>query len=330
VRPVKFLAAALILLAALGQSGCAAPERPQPPSKPQVVASIYPVYYFASRIGGDKIDLVQLVPAGAEPHSWEPTPQDLQSLEQAQLFLYSGAGMEGWVADLAEVLEQQQTKVLDVSHNLELMEAEEGHTHGGQPDHEESPSKEGHHEEEGSHQYDPHVWMDPVMAGEMARNIAQALREIDRAHGEDYQANLAALEQELEQLDRTMTAELARCRQRKFIVTHAAFGYLAQRYGLEQLPVMGIDAGTEPTPTRLAQLADLARRNNIHTIFLEELVSPRTAQTLAAEINAQTDVLHPIGSLTPEEQEKGEDYFSLMYRNLEKLKGALDYVSGND
>jgi zinc transport system substrate-binding protein len=161
---------------------------------------------------------------------------------------------------------------------------------------------------------DPHVWLDPVLFSRVVERIGAALGRPARA---------AALVRRLRVLDREYRSGLRRCARRDFVTSHAAFGYLAARYGLRQIPITGIDPEAEPSPQRLQQLIDLVRREHVTTVFFEQLVSPRLAETVARDAGSKAEVLDPIEGLTPSEEHRGDDYFSLMRRNLTRLRTAL-------
>lgn len=283
----------------------------------EVYTSIYPIYDFTKKIGGNRIQVTCLVPPGADPHNWEPSPRLLARLQEADLFLYNGAGMEPWLDKLASALGGSELKTVEVTQGMKLLPAGE-----------ESPEAELHEDTGEPHEhgaYDPHVWLDPVRAGEMARTIEQALAQVDPGNRQFYAANYARLARELDKLDTSYRTGLARCSERDIVVTHRAFAYLAQRYGLRQVALMGISAEAEPTPAQLAEVSAFCQEHGVKFIFFEKLRSPRLAQIIAREVGARVLVLDPIGGLTKEQLEAGDDYFSIMYTNLGNLKKALGY-----
>jgi zinc transport system substrate-binding protein len=170
---------------------------------------------------------------------------------------------------------------------------------------------------------DPHVWLDPTLMAAIADEVGAALTRADPAGASVYQQNAAAYGAELEALHREFSDGLRDCDRRVIVTAHAAFGYLAARYGLMQEPIAGVSPEAEPDPRRLAELADLVKREGVTTILTEELVSPRVAETLAREAGVKTAVLNPLEGLTPEELTQGEDYASVMRQNLSTLRVAL-------
>jgi len=271
----------------------------------QVVASVYPLYFFARRVGGDRVEVVSLVPPGAEPHDWEPRASDLKTLNSARVFVYNGAGLEPWVDRALKSLDNKGLIPVDTSAGLPLLtgNGEGGHEPGG---------------------YDPHIWLDPVLAQEQVKRIAAALSQADPAGKDVYEANAQALIAELAALDRDYQA-LAACPRREIVITHAFFGYPARRYGLVQVPmVTSLSPEAEPTPRQLAELVRFVRERGIRYIFVETLVSDRVGRVLAQEAGAQVLVLNPIEGLTPEEEAQGKDYLTLMRENLANLRQGLE------
>lgn len=277
--------------------------------KIKVMATVYPVYEFAKMIGNDKIELTMLVPGGVEPHDWEPTAKDLGRIQKADLFLYHGAGFEHWLKKVIDAGILKGIASQQVSENIPLLESEascfkEEDLHDGQV------------------HTDSHIWLDPVYAAVEVENIAKALSAADVANADYYRQNLEAVKSELFQLHQEYQAALAAVPRREIVTSHAAFGYLAKRYQLKQIPVMGLAPDSEPTPERMRQVIQLCREYKVKIIFTETLVSPRLAETIAQETGVQTMVLNPIEGLNAnEKQDSG--YFSYMRENLKNLQIAM-------
>ena len=266
----------------------------------RVTASFYPLWYLASEIAGEQADVAYITPAGAEPHDYEPTPQDLARIETSDLLVLNGGGLEAWSENVLQNLDGA-TRVVTAGDGLATQEIDE----------------------EGATITDPHVWLSPQLAGQMVDRILEGLVAADPSHEETYRANASALRARLAALDASYRTGLATCARKDVITAHAAFGYLASTYGLNQMPIAGLTPDAEPSPQQLAELARFARANQVTHIFFESLVSPRLAETLAGEIGARTLVLNPLEGLTDEEQAAGEDYFTAMEGNLENLRVAL-------
>lgn len=295
------LALALLILVA-GSAGCVLPRRqaatPPADNRLQVMATVYPVYEFARQVGGDKVNVRLMVPPGTEPHDWEPTPQDLAALSQARVFIYSGAGLETWVPRVLTGNMRRDAVVVEASQDVELYKSPDGHG-------------------------DPHVWLDPVNAQTMVENIRDGLIAADPANKAYYTQNAAAYEKQLVGMDAAYKDALAHVARRDFVTSHAAFGYLARRYGLNQVPIMGLAPDAEPTAETMANIVRLVRQKNIKYIFFETLVSPKLSQTIAQETGASTLVLNPLEGLSAQDMAQGKNYLTVMHDNLVNLVRAL-------
>jgi zinc transport system substrate-binding protein len=285
--------------------------------KDEIIAytSVYPIYDFTKKIAGDRIKVELLVPPGAEPHGWEPSAKVIAKLEQSQVFLYNGLELDPWAERIAASLSKENLISIAVAEidTIQPMTFNEEEQHG-----EEEYEKEHNH---GS--YDPHVWLDPIIAEEMARAIKDTFIEIDGKNSDYYEENFNNLKQELQDLDRDYKEALSQVEKKDFIVSHAAFGYMANRYGLNQIAILGLAPQAEPSPAKLVELTSLVGEYDMHTIFYEQLSSPKAADVLANETGVKVEVLNPIGGLTQEEMDRGEDYISIMRENLEKLVQGL-------
>src|SRR5437763_1482408 len=257
--------------------------------KTTVVAAFYPLAFVAEQVGGSKVDVENLTPPGAEPHDIELTPGDVGRIQRADVILYLSHGFQPAVE---QAVGDAGGERVDVLSGIGL--------------------KRGVGDEAGKS--DPHVWLDPVLFAGVVKRIGTALGERARAK---------ALASRVLALDGEYRAGLAHCKGRDFVTSHAAFGYLAARYGLHQVAITGIDPESEPSPQRLRALISLVRREHVTTVFFERLVSPRLAETVARDAGAKVAVLDPIEGLTPAEQSDGETYLTLMRRNLQELRSAL-------
>ncbi len=350
----------LLFTACLGIffGGCTKPQQfSAPPAgaqrKVRVVATIYPLAEFARQVGGGRVEVTQLLPSGAEPHHWEPSPKDMVKLHQAQIVIFNGAGLEPWAGRVLPSLRARGIRVVDAAQGLDLLTfAEEkrlgltidpGSPGAGGPKGPEerkdlagteAPEGEHHHRHQedetaqkktgsGGFGADPHVWLDPLLAGEIASRLAEEFTAVDPAGAADYEKGARALQNQLDRLHQEYAAAVRKFRSRDFVVSHAAFGYLARRYGLRQVAVLGLSPEQEPDAATLSRVVDFCREREIKYIFFESLVSPRVAEMIAREVGAQTLPLTPVGGLTPEEKARGLDYFALMRQNLANLERAL-------
>ncbi|CAM3292884.1 MULTISPECIES: metal ABC transporter solute-binding protein, Zn/Mn family [Saccharibacillus] len=299
--------------------------------KVNVVTTFYPIYEFAAEIGGEDANVINLLPTGVEPHDWTPRGQDIVNTSKAQLFLYNGAGLEGWVPDFLKGLDSgTQVKAVEVSQGVELITTAEddGHNHGAAED-EHAHEGEAHAEDEHAEasadakHIDPHTWVSPKSALIMAGNIRDELVAADPAHTAGYEQRYTGLADKLKQLDADFTEKLSAVPNKEIVVSHQAFGYLARDYGLSQHAIMGLSPDAEPRAQDMLNLANMVKEEGIRYIFFEELVSDRLAKTLAGEAGVETLVLNPVEGLTQDQAKNGDDYFSLMQNNLQNLLLAL-------
>ena len=279
----------LILAVALLATGCGSGTTGGA-GRETVVAAFYPLAYAAERVGDGVVRVENLTPSGAEPHDLELTPRAVAEILQADVVLYFGHGFQPGVS---EAVRDAKGRVVDLLEDLPLHSA--------------------HGQEEGL-TADPHVWLDPVLYARIVKRVGAVLGR---------SADTASLIAQLHTLDREYRKGLSRCARRELVTSHAAFGYLAQRYGLRQVSITGLIPESEPTAKQLASVVRLVRRTHATTIFFETLVSPRLAETVAREVGARTAVLDPLEGLTQSEESRGDTYFTVMRRNLAALRKAL-------
>ena len=277
----------------------------------RVLTSFYPMYDFACKIGGDCIDVTNMVPSGTEPHDWEPSTNDLKNLEKADVFIYNGADMEPWADDL---LVSRSDTLRVASENIELRTTDGEHEHAHE--HEDADHHHG--------DFDPHVWLDPENAKIEMEAIRDALCAADPENSTVFQSNYEKYAAELDALDAEFREKLAPLPNRTIVVAHEAFGYLCDAYGLTQVGIEGLSPDSEPDPGRMAEVIDFVREHSISTIFFEELVSPKVAEAIASETGAQAKMLSPLEGLSDEQAAAGADYFSVMHDNLAALMEALN------
>ncbi len=288
-RRVPWIALAAILVV----SGC----QPAPPSaKPLVVATIYPLWEFSRQVAGDRAEVVSLVPPGVEPHDWEPSPRDVTQVQRATVFVHTGTTLDAWAQKLL-VDPKSRSTVVDAGRGLSVL------TRGGATD--------------------PHVWLDPALARAQVQVIAAGLGQADPAGRPIYDGNAKRFNARLEALDQAFAAGLDDCARREIVTSHAAFAYLARRYRLVQVPLMGLAPEAEPSPADVAAIVKTARDLKVTHIFFEPLISPRLAETLSREIGATPLPLNPVEGITKEQAAAGQGYLELMQANLASLRTAL-------
>ncbi len=305
------ITAVMAVAAGCSTSSSSAPAFQEGSGKLKVATSFYPIYEVVHQVGGEKVDVVNMVPPGTEPHDWEPTAKHMQTLNQASVFAYNGLGMEHWVDKTLKNVQNKQLIVVETAKGAELIKAE-GHSEG-----------DGHdHAEQG--EWDPHVWLDPLNVVVQVKSVRDALSQADPANKAVYEANAAAYIQQLEALNQEYKHGLTGCATQQFFTTHAAFGYLAKRYDLKQHGIMGLAPDAEPKPKEMAKIVTEAKENNVKYIFFETLVSDKVASAVAKEIGAKTLVLNPLEGLTDEQVKAGKNYVTVMRENLANLKTALE------
>ncbi|MHB8075995.1 metal ABC transporter substrate-binding protein [Desulfosporosinus fructosivorans] len=267
-----------------------------------VYTSIYPMYDLTKKIGGDKITVTNLVPAGQEPHDWEPTPSDMANLEKADVLIYNGAGMEHWIDKVLSSIQNKKLIAVETSKELHLLD---------NPDKSEELK------------YDPHVWLNPRLAKQQMEAIKKALVTADSSNKDYYEKNYTDNAKKLDDLDQEYKAAVSKFSQKDIVVAHQAFGYLCDAYGLKQVSIEGLLADSEPSPAKMAEIVKFAKENKLKYIFYEELVSPKVAEAIAKEIGVTTAMLNPIEGLQESDLLAGKEYISVMRDNLEVLKKAL-------
>lgn len=291
--------------------------------KIKVLASFYPLYEFSKNIGGEKADVSVFIPIGIEPHDWEPSTGDLLLLKTSEVFVYNGGGMEPFVKKMIDSGEYSDVLFVETTHGIDLIKNEEHDEHEEEGDHtNEEESEESAHDHD--FPYDPHIWLDPILAKEQVMAIKDALIKVDADNAQYYEDNANAYSVKLDELDSKIKTELSDCKKDTFVSFHNAFTYFANRYEIKSLPLTGMSPESEPTATELKDFIDYVRTNDIKVIFAEELVSPRLAQVLADEAGAQVMILSPLEGLSDEDSKAGKSYLDKMENNLQSLKIALE------
>lgn len=267
-------------------------QTPLEAKKIKVSASIYPLYFFSSQIGGDKTSIFNVTPAGAEPHDYEPSTRDIAQIESGNMLVLNGR-LEAWGDKITNNLKGTNVKVVVAGQGLFT-------------------------------QTDPHVWLDPQLAKKEVREITLGFISIDPGNSKFYEDNENKLDMKLDLLDSAFEEGLRSCQSRDFITSHSAFSYLAKRYGLNQISISGLSPDQEPSARELTYIVKFAKEHNVKYIFFESLVSPKLSETIANEIGAKTLVLDPIEGISDDDIKQGKNYFTIMENNLKNLKLALN------
>ncbi|MDN7240169.1 zinc ABC transporter substrate-binding protein [Planococcus sp. N028] len=314
----------ILVLSACGQSN-GSQKNAEENGKVDVYTTVYPLTYFTERIGGDRVNVKSIYPAGSNEHTFEPTQQNMIALAEADLMFYVGLGLEGFISNAKKTLENEKVKFVATSDAISDEELEAAGTH--EEEHEEH-EEHAEHEEDGheGHNHgstDPHVWISPVLSQKLALSIKDSLVEKDPEGKELYEENYAQLIDELKQLDQAFVDLSDRVTNKTFFVSHSAFGYIAEPYGFEQIAVAGLNSQDEPSQKELTKIVDLAKEKNIKYIVFEQNVSSNLTEVIQKEVGAEAVQMHNLGVLTQDNIDNKETYFTLMEKNLQVLETVL-------
>ena len=286
----------------------------QPPSKLTVVASLFPLQEFARAVGGDKVQVALLLPPGAEAHTWEPRPSDVVKISRADIFIYVCPSLEPWIDKVLRAVQSKKLRVLEATQGLPLIKVEGAEEKTGRAGGSHAPER-----------MDPHLWLDFALDQKIVETIAEAFSEKDPVHAAFYKNNAEIYRGKLNDLDRGYRQALAKCRHRQILLSgHAAFAYLAKRYGLRQIALSGISPDAEPTPKKMAAVIEMIHKTGIKFIYAEELVNPKLAQSLSKEAGMGVLILNPKHNLTPQQVKEKVTFLELMEKNLKNLEKGLE------
>lgn len=301
-------------------TACGGQEKKEASSneKIQVMTTFYPMYEFTKQVVGDKGDVELLIPAGTEPHDFEPSAKDLAKISDSDVFVYNSPELETWTDNLTDTIDTKQTEIIQASKDIKLMEGTE-HEHEEAHDHDTQEHEEHGH----SHELDPHVWLDPALAIKEVETIRDQLSKKYPDDKAAFEKNAASYIDELKKLDEEFQTAFKDAKNKTFVTQHAAFGYLANQYGLTQEAIAGISPDQEPSPSRLSELKHYVDDNQVKVIYFEENASSKVAETLSKETGVKLEVLNPLESLTDKQIKDGEDYLSVMRENLTALKESI-------
>lgn len=278
--------------------------------------SIYPLEDFAKKIGGDHVQVNTLIPPGADSHTFEPTSKDILDIAKADAFIFNGFGMESYAEKVKETLKNEDVVFVEAAEGIEAIPHD--HEHDGD-EHQEEEHDDGHHHGD----QDPHVWIDPYQAIVLAENIKTTLVELKPEAREEFEENFETLKQDLEALDEKFHQLVDSKENPEMIVSHAAYGYWEKSYGIKSIPIAGLSSSQEPSQSELTKLIQVAKEKDLKYVIFEQNITPKVAKVIQDEIGAEPLYLHNLSTLTDEDITNGEDYFSLMERNLETLDKAL-------
>jgi zinc transport system substrate-binding protein len=301
-------------------SGCTSPSQDDTPKEiMSIYTSIYPIQFLVEEIGGDTVMARTIFPPGVDSHSYEPTARDMVQIAKSDAFIYMGGDMEGFSKTIASALKNEQVKLVSLSNNEELFEHAQQPETSGEHDHESEHEEEAEH---AHHDHNPHIWLDPTRMTEMGHMVMDALIELNPENEALYEANFNTLQQELVSLDKTFKETLDNKTEKEILVSHAAYNYWEERYGIIQIPINGITSSEEPSQKDLVTIIREAEKSKLHYIMLEQNTVNNVSNIIQKEIGAEALVLHNLEVLTETDINHGEDYFSLMYRDLQVLDKA--------
>jgi zinc transport system substrate-binding protein len=301
-------ATTIIVLTAVLATAFYTPQNKPENNKLEVVATFYPLAFFAQQIGGEEVTVKQLIPDNTEVHSWQPALADILALDEADVILYNGASLDHWFEDdVLPVIDSSNKVIVETAKGIQLLET----------------GQENDHEHEGL--YDPHTWLSPFIAKQQAQNIYEALTQKDPANTDYYTERWQSLKTRFEELDNNYMSGLSTKRKEDIFVSHAAFGYLADRYGFKQYGVIGISADEQPSASTYTNLVELMLEHETYVVYVDPVYAGESAQTLGNELerlsghDVQILKLYlMLGTID------GLDYFGQMEKNLENLKIGLE------
>ncbi|WP_257348377.1 metal ABC transporter solute-binding protein, Zn/Mn family [Pseudalkalibacillus decolorationis] len=349
---IPILLIVLLVLSACGKNESSSREGNEDKDQGLVVmTTLYPLQDFTEKIGGSHVKVDTIFPPGVDAHTYEPTPSVMKDLVDSDLFIYNGAGIEGFAVAAVKTLKNEDVAILEASHGIKLKELSEHH-HDHDKEHSENksyedgeahkedehvhkdsstPKEDEHaHEDSGTHKedehghdhgsVDPHFWLDPIQAIELAENIKDQLIKSKPNAKEDFEKNFNSLKGDLLKLDSDFQEMMKASNQKEILVSHAAYGYWEDRYGIEQISVSGLSPTNEPTQKQIKSIITETKAHNINYILFEQNVSTKPAEMIKEQLGLEILYLHNLSVRTEENITQNEDYFDLMYKNLDTLK----------
>jgi len=338
---IRSLLLSLLLIGPSLLYGCNTETSSEPKNKAKdaltIYTTVYPLQDFTEKIGGEHVVVQSVYPPGVDAHTFEPTPKTMKQLADSDAFIYINEDIEGFADHAIKTLKNENVKLVEGAKGVDLLNSshelhinyKKEHSHEDKEkalkhDHEHK-SNEGAHGEEHNHgDKDPHVWLDPFLSIIIAQNIKNALTELKPQAKDTFEKNFLSLKKDLEELDQQFQTTIKAAAKKEILVSHAAYGYWEQRYGIKQLSVAGLSPTNEPSQKELTDIIETARKHDIQYVIFEQNIAPKIAEIVKNEIDAKVLYLHNLESLTDEEIKNNEDYFTIMKENLETLKKALN------
>ncbi|WP_144701349.1 metal ABC transporter solute-binding protein, Zn/Mn family [Fictibacillus phosphorivorans] len=292
----------------------------------QIYTTMYPLEYFTDRIGGKHVDVSSIIPPGADAHTYEPSTKKMVEMTEGDAFVYNKLESDEFSSSVADTLKEENMPIIDGAKGISYHESaeHEGEDHAAEEEH--THEDEHAHEEEEHHDHgslDPHIWLDPVLAQQIADNIYNGLVKLNPGAKDDFKKNHEALIADLKELDSSFKTKVENAPKNSFIVSHAAYGYWAERYGLEQIAISGLSPSHEPSQHQIEKIIENAKKEKTSYILFEENVNNKVAAMIKKEVGAETLTLHNLETLTKDDIKKDRDYLSIMNQNIDTLSKAL-------
>lgn len=299
-------------------SGCSEKETKHASNgKLKIYTTIFPLEDFTKKIGGNLAEVESVIPPNVEAHSYEPSTKTMVDMAESDAFIYTGAGIEGFGDKAAEILKSEKVPVVKATKGMKLLKGEHHHQDTR------SDGPYGGEDEDEHGDTDPHVWLDPIRSIQIAENIKDALVQLDPKGTPQFEKNFQSLKSELLQLNKEYAAAIKKSPKKEILVSHAAYGYWENRYGIHEISVMGLSPSEEPSQKALEDIINTSRAHDIHYVIFEKNISSKISQIVEAELGAKPLTLNNLESVSQEAIQNKEDYFSLMRENLKNLKTAL-------
>lgn len=316
-----------------------------------IYTTIYPLADFTKKIGGEFVKVSSIYPPNVDAHSYEPTTKDMVKLADSDLFIYTGVGIEGFAEKASELLKKEKVAVVKAGEGINLIASNHSHEHdheddkvnmdehatSEEQDHEHDHDGPDHQGEENNHEetdgtddghnhgdLDPHVWLDPILAIDLAKNIKTKLSELMPEHKTEFETNFNQLKSDLEKLDQEFKSTIDGSKTKHLLVSHAAYGYWENRYGIKQIAISGLSPTQEPTQKQLQTIIEESAAHDIRYVIFEQNLSPKVATIIQKELGAKSLTIHNLEALTDDNIKQKDDYFSIMRKNLDTLKTALN------
>ncbi|WZX99169.1 zinc ABC transporter substrate-binding protein [Bacillus sp. FSL W7-1360] len=286
------------------------------PETLKIYTTIFPLADWTKRIGGEFVEVEAMIPAGADAHTYELTAQQMVAVADADAFIYNGAGLEGFAEKIIEAVSSHDVEVVAAIEGIDLLAAT--HDHHDHHDHDEETDAHTDHDDQ-----DPHVWLDPILAMDMAKNIKEKLIMLMPEQENVFKKNYEQLVIDFQTLDQSFTQLMENAKQDTMMVSHAGYGYWEERYGIKQLGIAGISSTSEPSQRELEQTVRMAKERDLSYVLFEPNISDQVTEVVRKELELESLPIYNLEGLTPEQEKAGEDYFSLMKQNIHTLRQVL-------